>query len=81
LSIRELSELVRSVVHPAAELAFDASKPDGAPRKLLDVSKIHAIGWKHSIQLREGIESTYRWFLEHQTSARFGSPVAAGASA
>ena len=79
-TIRDLAELARSVAHPSAELAFDASKPDGAPRKLLDVSKIHSLGWKHTIQLRDGIESTYRWFLEHQVAVRFGSPVVAGAA-
>ena len=65
LSIRELAETVRDVVYPQGELVFDASKPDGAPRKLLDVSRINALGWKASIGLREGIESTYDWFLEH----------------
>ena len=65
LSIRELAETVRDVVHPAAELVFDTSKPDGAPRKLLDVSRINALGWKATIELREGIASTYGWFLAH----------------
>jgi GDP-L-fucose synthase len=65
LSIRELADLVRSIVHPGAELIFDASKPDGMPRKQLDVSRLHALGWRHRIGLRDGIESTYRWFLDH----------------
>jgi GDP-L-fucose synthase len=70
LSIRELAETVRDVVYPEGELVFDSSKPDGAPRKLLDVSRINALGWKASIGLREGIESTYAWFLEnHDQSA------------
>jgi len=70
LSIRELAETVRDVVYPEGELVFDSSKPDGAPRKLLDVSRINALGWKASIGLREGIESTYAWFLEnHDHSA------------
>jgi GDP-L-fucose synthase len=70
LSIRELAETVRDVVYPEGELVFDSSKPDGAPRKLLDVSRINALGWKASIGLREGIESTYAWFLEnHEHSA------------
>jgi GDP-L-fucose synthase len=56
-------------VYPGGELVFDASKPDGAPRKLLDVSRINALGWKASIGLREGIESTYDWFLEHSALA------------
>jgi len=63
LTIKELAEMVRDVVHPGAKLVFDASKPDGTPRKLLDVSRIHALGWRHKIALKDGIESTYRWFL------------------
>ena len=70
LTIRELAELVREIVHPQAQLAFDASKPDGAPRKLLDVSRLHALGWRHKIALREGIASSYRWFLENHATAR-----------
>jgi len=58
LSIGELASLVRKVVHPSAEIVFDASKPDGAPRKLLNVSQIHALGWHHRIGLREGIKTT-----------------------
>jgi len=64
LSIRELAEMVREVVYPEAVLLFDASKPDGMPRKLLDVSRLHALGWRHKIGLREGIASTYAWFRE-----------------
>ena len=70
LTIRELAEMVRDVVHPGATLAFDTSKPDGTPRKLLDVSRLHALGWRHRIGLREGIESSYRWFLENHDHAR-----------
>jgi GDP-L-fucose synthase len=66
LTIRDLAELVGSIVHPAATLRFDTSKPDGTPRKLLDVSKLHALGWHHTIDLADGIRSTYDWFLEHQ---------------
>ena len=69
LSIRELAETVRDVVYPEGELVFDTSKPDGSPRKLLDVSRLSAMGWKASIGLREGIESTYAWFLEHSALA------------
>jgi GDP-L-fucose synthase len=64
LTIRELAELVREVVHPGSHLVFDTSKPDGAPRKLLDVSRLHALGWRHTIELRDGIVSTYAWFRE-----------------
>jgi GDP-L-fucose synthase len=63
LTIRELAELVRDVVHPDAELRFDTTKPDGMPRKVLDVSKLNSLGWKPSISLRDGVESTYRWYL------------------
>jgi GDP-L-fucose synthase len=65
LTVRELAELVREVVHPAAEIVQDTSKPDGTPRKLLDVSRLHALGWKHRIGLKEGIVSSYGWFLQH----------------
>ena len=66
LTIRELAELVGSIVHPDATLRFDTSKPDGTPRKLLDVSKIHSLGWHHTTELADGIRSTYDWFLEHE---------------
>ena len=56
LSIRELAEMVREVVHPAATLVFDRNKPDGTPRKLLDVSRLHALGWRHSISLARASE-------------------------
>jgi len=77
LSIRELAELVGSIVHPVATLAFDSTKPDGTPRKLLDVSRLHDLGWRHRIELREGIESTYQWFLEHIDSLRVPAIAAA----
>jgi len=70
LSIGELASLVREVVHPSAEIVFDASKPNGAPRKLLDVSRIHALGWRARIGLREGVQRTYDWFLTHTAEAR-----------
>jgi len=70
LTIRELAERVKDAVHPQARLVFDASKPDGAPRKLLDVSRLHALGWRHKIGLEEGIASSYRWFLENHETAR-----------
>jgi GDP-L-fucose synthase len=69
LTIRELAEMVRQTVAPDLELTFDTEKPDGAPRKLLDVSRIHELGWRHAIELREGIESTYAWFVEHAEGA------------
>ncbi len=67
LTIRELAEMVRDAVAPGVDLAFDTSKPDGTPRKLLDVGRLHGLGWQHRIALRPGIEQTYRWFLDHQT--------------
>jgi GDP-L-fucose synthase len=70
LSIRELAEMVRDIVYGDARLTFDTSKPDGMPRKLLDVSRLHALGWHHSIDLREGIASTYQWFLDHLDTLR-----------
>jgi GDP-L-fucose synthase len=65
ISIRQLAELICKVVGFEGKLAWDTTKPDGTPRKLLDVSKVHALGWHHSISLREGIARTYEWFLEH----------------
>ena len=62
VSIRELAELMRDIVGYSGELSFDPSKPDGTPRKLLDVTRLNALGWRPRIRLREGIESTYRWF-------------------
>ncbi len=65
LSIRELAELLRDVIYPEATIVFDTGKPDGSPRKLLDVSRLHALGWRHRIGFREGLEATYTWFCEH----------------
>ena len=70
LSIRELADLVRSIVYPEAVIRFDPSKPDGAPRKLLDVSRIHELGWRHERGLHQGIRSTYEWFLAHASEGR-----------
>ena len=70
LTIRELAEMIRDIVFPRADLRFDATKPDGAPRKLLDVSRLHELGWKHRTALRDGVRSTYEWFLDHQHAAR-----------
>jgi GDP-L-fucose synthase len=70
LSIRELAEAVRAVIYPEAILRFDTTKPDGSPRKLLDVSRLHALGWRHRIALREGLAATYEWFVQHHDSLR-----------
>jgi GDP-L-fucose synthase len=64
ISVREVAEAVRDVVYPEGQLVFDRTRPDGAPRKLLDVSRIHALGWRHGTSLRSGLERTYQWFQE-----------------
>lgn len=63
LAIRELAEAVRDLVHPGADLVFDNSKPDGMPRKVLDVSRLTDLGWTASTPLIEGLGATYKWFL------------------
>ena len=75
LSIRDLATALKEVIYPSATLRFDTTKPDGPPRKLLDVSRLHALGWKHRIGLQEGLASTYEWFLQHHDSLRT-SPTA-----
>jgi len=65
ISIKELSLLIKEIVGYEGELKFDTSKPDGTPRKLLDVSRLHSLGWKHKISLREGIKQTYKWYIEN----------------
>jgi GDP-L-fucose synthase len=62
LSIRELAEEIRDIVAPDVSIAFDPSKPDGMRRKLLDVGRVHRLGWRHTIGLREGLAATYDWF-------------------
>ncbi len=69
-SIRELAETIGSIVYPKAELDFDTSKPDGMPRKVLDVSRLTALGWSPSIELRAGIEQTYEWYIKNEKNAR-----------
>jgi len=64
IAIAELAQLIGEVVGFAGELRFDPDKPDGTPRKLLDVSRLHALGWQARTPLREGIEQTYRWYCE-----------------
>ncbi len=66
LTIRELAELIKEVVGYRGDIVFDTSKPDGTPRKLLDVSRLHQLGWRAKIPLREGLAQTYAWYLEHQ---------------
>jgi GDP-L-fucose synthase len=66
ISIRELAILIKEVIGFTGELELDASRPDGTPRKLCDVSKLHGLGWRHGITLEEGIRSVYRWYLENR---------------
>jgi GDP-L-fucose synthase len=66
VSIKELAELVKEVTGFAGDLVFDTTRPDGTPRKLLDVSKLHGLGWKHKIALKEGIKTAYQDFLTKQ---------------
>jgi GDP-L-fucose synthase len=66
LTIKELAETVQEIVGFSGKLIFDTSKPDGTPRKLMDVSKLHRLGWKHSVELKTGIENAYQDFLSKQ---------------
>jgi GDP-L-fucose synthase len=70
ISIRELAALVSEIVGYEGRIVNDVTKPDGTPRKLLDVSHLNGLGWKATIPLRDGVAGTYRWFLEHQTNFR-----------
>jgi GDP-L-fucose synthase len=73
VAIRELAELIGDVLGWNGRLVFDPSIPDGFPRKVMDVSRLHAMGWRHRIVLRDGIESTHRWFSEHLARAGPGA--------
>lgn len=66
VTILELAEMIRSIVGFEGRIVWDASKPDGTPRKLLDVSRLAALGWRATTPLRQGLENTYRWFLENR---------------
>jgi len=69
-SIREMAETVKRVVGFDGKLVFDTSKPDGPPRKLLDVSRLKAMGWQSAISLEDGLASTYQWFIDNEGSFR-----------
>jgi len=64
ISIKDLALMIKTKVNFKGNLIFDTSKPDGTPRKLTDVSKINQLGWKHSIQLEDGITKMYQWYLQ-----------------
>ncbi|WP_434088185.1 NAD-dependent epimerase/dehydratase family protein, partial [Escherichia coli] len=69
-TIRELAQTIAKVVDYKGRVVFDASKPDGTPRKLLDVTRLHQLGWYHEISLEAGLASTYQWFLENRDRFR-----------
>jgi GDP-L-fucose synthase len=64
VTIKDLAHLVAETIGYSGRIAFDPTKPDGTPRKLLDVSRLSSLGWKPSFGLRQGIEATYRWYVE-----------------
>jgi GDP-L-fucose synthase len=66
ISIAELGSMIAQIVGFQGQIQWDSSKPDGTPRKLLDTTKINSLGWEPSISLRDGIESTYRWYLAQE---------------
>ncbi|SFT33102.1 GDP-L-fucose synthase [Chryseobacterium formosense] len=68
LTIKDLAELIQKVTGHTGEILWDSEKPDGTPRKLMDVSKMHELGWKHKVELEDGITKTYHWFLENINS-------------
>ncbi len=70
ISIRELAEMIKEIVGFKGDLRFDSSKPDGTPRKRLDVSRLESLGWQSMISLSEGIEKTYRWYVEAKREYR-----------
>jgi GDP-L-fucose synthase len=65
LTIKELAETIQKITGHQGEIIWDSSKPDGTPRKLMDISKMHELGWKHKVKLEEGIQKTYNWFIEN----------------
>jgi GDP-L-fucose synthase len=70
ITIRNLAELIGRVVGFIGRLEFDATKPDGTPRKLLDVTRLHRLGWRHTTELEDGLRQTVAWFREHHAEAR-----------
>lgn len=70
LTIKQLAETIQKITGHQGEIIWDSSKPDGTPRKLMDISKMHDLGWKHQVQLEEGIQKTYDWFLENVNAVK-----------
>jgi GDP-L-fucose synthase len=68
ISISELAKIIAQIIGYEGKIEFDTTKPDGTPRKLMDVSRLAQLGWKYKTELEEGIEKTYRWFLENKVS-------------
>jgi len=66
VEIRELAQIIKEVVQYQGEIVNDTTKPDGTPRKLMSVDRLHNTGWKHKVELREGIEKVYKWYLEEK---------------
>ena len=66
ISIRELAELIKEVIGYKGSFVFDTSKPDGTPQKLMDVSRLHSLGWKHTTSLKDGIQQAYKDFLKRE---------------
>jgi GDP-L-fucose synthase len=70
LTIKELAETIQNIVGHKGQIIWDDSKPDGTPRKLMDISKMHKLGWKHKVELKEGISKTYSWYLDNINSLK-----------
>jgi GDP-L-fucose synthase len=70
LTIKELAEMIQSIVGHTGKIIWDSSKPNGTPRKLMDISKMHKLGWNHQIELKNGISETYRWFLQNVNNVK-----------
>jgi GDP-L-fucose synthase len=76
LTIKELAETIQKITGHQGEIVWDSSKPDGTPRKLMDISKMHELGWKHKVVLEEGIQKTYEWFVENVENVKKVAPPA-----
>jgi len=70
VEIRELADVIRDVTGFTGRIVYDTSKPDGPPRKLLDSSRLQALGWEPKISLRDGVASLYRWYMQNEAAAR-----------